>query len=154
MNFIWDKLTEWLKDMLVGGIMDALTGLFDNVNEQIAGIAGNVGATPQAWNGSIFAMVRGLSDNVVVPVAGVILALVNFLRIWFFTPYDKTVAFVVSLAMFFTIIIAKSIGCTLPLLAKAIHLDPALMASPIITTLVDAASLTVLFTFASTIMKV
>ena len=87
-------------------------------------------------------------------ILGVILALVNFLRIWFFTPYDKTVAFVVSLAMFFTIIIAKSIGCTLPLLAKAIHLDPALMASPIITTLVDAASLTVLLTFASTIMKV
>ena len=87
-------------------------------------------------------------------ILGVILALVNFLRIWFFTPYDKTVAFIVSLAMFFTIIIAKSIGCTLPLLAKAIHLDPALMASPIITTLVDAASLTVLFTFASTIMKV
>ena len=87
-------------------------------------------------------------------ILGVILALVNFLRIWFFTPYDKTVAFVVSLAMFFTIIIAKSIGCTLPLLAKAIHRDPALMASPSITTLVDAASLTVLFTFASTIMKV
>ncbi len=87
-------------------------------------------------------------------ILGVILALVNFLRIWFFTPYDKTVAFIVSLAMFFTIVIAKSIGCTLPLLAKAIHLDPALMASPIITTLVDAASLTVLFTFASTIMKV
>ena len=87
-------------------------------------------------------------------ILGVVLALVNFLRIWFFTPYDKTVSFIVSLAMFFTIIIAKSIGCTLPLLAKAIHLDPALMASPIITTLVDAASLTVLFTFASTIMKV
>ena len=87
-------------------------------------------------------------------ILGVILALVNFLRIWFFTPYDRTVAFIVSLAMFFTIIIAKSIGCTLPLLAKAIHLDPALMASPIITTLVDAASLTVLFTFASSIMKV
>ena len=90
----------------------------------------------------------------VAMMLGIVLALVNFVRIWFFTPYDKDVAFVVSLAMFFTIIIAKSIGCTLPLLAKAIHLDPALMASPIITTLVDAASLTVLFTFASTIMKV
>ena len=87
-------------------------------------------------------------------ILGVVLALVNFLRIWFFTPYDKTVAFVVSLAMFFTIIIAKSIGCTLPLLAKAIHLDPALMASPIITTMVDAASLTVLFTIATRVMNV
>ena len=82
---------------------------------------------------------------------GAVLALINFLRIWFFTPYDKDIAFVVSIAMFFTIIIAKSIGCTLPLLAKAIHLDPALMASPLITTMVDAASLTVLFTIATTV---
>lgn len=82
---------------------------------------------------------------------GAVLALVNFLRIWFFTPYDKDIAFVVSLAMFFTIIIAKSIGCTLPLLAKAIHLDPALMASPLITTMVDAASLTVLFSIATAV---
>ena len=82
-------------------------------------------------------------------ILGVVLAMVNFLRIWFLTPYDKDVAFVVSLAMFFTVIIAKAIGCTLPLLAKAVHLDPALMASPIITTLVDAASLTILFTIAT-----
>ena len=85
----------------------------------------------------------------VAMMLGIALALVNFVRIWFFTPYDRDVAFVVSLAMFFTIIIAKSIGCTLPLLAKAIHLDPALMASPLITTMVDAASLTILFTIAS-----
>ena len=83
---------------------------------------------------------------------GVVLALINFLRIWFFTPYDKDVAFVVSMAMFFTIIIAKSIGCTLPLLAKAIHLDPALMASPLITTMVDAASLFILFTIATQVL--
>ena len=85
----------------------------------------------------------------VAMMLGIALALVNFVRIWFFTPYDRDVAFVVSLAMFFTIIIAKSIGCTLPLLAKAIHLDPALMASPLITTMVDAASLTILFTIAN-----
>ena len=84
---------------------------------------------------------------------GAVLALINFLRIWFFTPYDKDIAFVVSIAMFFTIIIAKSIGCTLPLLAKAIHLDPALMASPLITTMVDAASLTVLFTIATSVFS-
>ena len=50
-----------------------------------------------------------LSGLLVALMLGVVLALVNFLRIWFFTPYDKTVAFVVSMAMFFTIIIAKSI---------------------------------------------
>ena len=56
--------------------------------------------------------------------------------------------------MFCTIIIAKLIGCSLPLLAKAIHLDPALMASPLITTLVDAASLTILFTIATRVFSI
>ena len=82
-------------------------------------------------------------------ICGIVLAVANFLRVWFLTPYNRDVAFVVSLAMFFTVIIAKAIGCSLPLLAKAVHLDPALMASPIITTMVDAASLTILFTIAT-----
>ena len=85
----------------------------------------------------------------VAVMLGFVLALVNFLRIWFLTPYDRGVAFVVSAAMFFTIIIAKGVGAMLPLMAKAVHLDPALMASPILTTLVDAASLTILFTIAT-----
>lgn len=87
-------------------------------------------------------------------LVGVALALVNFLRVWFLTPGTREVAFVVSLAMFFTVIIAKVIGCTLPLLAKAVHLDPALMASPIITTLVDAASLMILFTIATAVFHI
>ena len=53
LNFLWDKVTEWLKELLIGSIMSNLTGLFDNVNRQVAGIADNVGATPQAWNGGI-----------------------------------------------------------------------------------------------------
>ena len=85
---------------------------------------------------------------------GVVLGLVNFARIYFLEGYSLNVALVVSLAMFLTIIIAKSIGCTLPLLAKAVHLDPAMMASPIITTLVDAASLTILFTIATRVLNV
>lgn len=87
-------------------------------------------------------------------ICGSVLAVANFLRVLFLTPYDWTIALVVSLAMFITVIIAKSIGCTLPLLAKAIHLDPAMMASPIITTLVDAASLTVLFTIATKFFQI
>ena len=76
MNFIWDKLTEWIRELLIEGIMNNLTGLFDQVNTQISGIADNVGKTPQQWNGSIFSMIQGLSDHVVVPIAGAILALV------------------------------------------------------------------------------
>ena len=87
-------------------------------------------------------------------ILGVALASVNFLRIFFLTSYGTNVALIVSLTMFCTIIIAKLIGCSLPLLAKAIHLDPALMASPLITTLVDAASLTILFTIATRVFSI
>ena len=81
MNFLWDKVTEWLKELLIGSIMSNLTGLFDNVNRQVAGIADNVGATPQAWTGGVFGMIRNLSDNVILPIAGVILALVATLEL-------------------------------------------------------------------------
>ena len=81
MNFLWDKVTEWHKELLIGSIMSNLTGLFDNVNRQVAGVADNVGATPQAWNGGVFGMIRNLSDNVILPIAGVILALVATLEL-------------------------------------------------------------------------
>ena len=81
MNFLWDKVTEWLKGLLIGSIMSNLTGLFDNVKRQVAGVADNVGATPQAWNGGVFGMIRNLSDNVILPIAGVILALVATLEL-------------------------------------------------------------------------
>ena len=81
MNFLWDKVTEWLEELLIGSIMSNLTGLFDNVNRQVAGIADNIGATPQAWNGGVFGMIRNLSDNVILPIAGVILALVATLEL-------------------------------------------------------------------------
>ena len=88
MNFLWDKVTEWLKELLIDSIMSNLTGLFDNVNRQVAGIADNVGATPQAWNGGVFGMIRNLSDNVILPIAGVILALVaTFLMIFAMMPF-------------------------------------------------------------------
>ncbi len=67
---------EWIKDILVGGIMDNLNGLFDGINGQVAGIAGTVGATPQSWNSSVFNMIKGLSDNIIVPVAGIVLTAV------------------------------------------------------------------------------
>jgi len=76
LNFIWEKITEWLKGLLISGITSNLTGLFDGVNEKVAEVAGTVGTTPQGWNGSIFNMIKTLSDNVVVPIAGIILTIV------------------------------------------------------------------------------
>ena len=65
---------------------------------------------------------------------------------------DATVALVVALTIFFTIVIAKLIGCTLPMLAKRLGFDPAVMASPFITTVVDALSLLVYFAIATRIL--
>ena len=81
MDLIWEKFTEWLKEMLVSGIMDNVSGMFDNVNSKVAEIAGQVGATPQGWNGGIYNMIRNLSDNVILPIAGVILAFVMTLEL-------------------------------------------------------------------------
>ena len=81
MDFIWNKITEWLKEIMIGGIMGNLQGLFDNVNQQVSGIAVQVCATPQAWNSSIYRMIRSLSDNVILPIAGVILAIVMTLEL-------------------------------------------------------------------------
>ena len=53
MDFLLEALTNWLKEMLVGGIMSNLSGMFDSVNQQVADISVQVGQTPQGWNGSI-----------------------------------------------------------------------------------------------------
>lgn len=81
MDKILDSIVEWLKEILVGGIVSNLSGMFDSVNQKVGDIAGQVGATPQAWNGSIYNMIRSLSDNVIIPIAGVILAFVMTLEL-------------------------------------------------------------------------
>lgn len=81
MDLIWERFTEWLKELLINGIMDNVNGMFDNVNGKVAEIAGQVGTTPQGWNSGIYGMIRTLSDNVILPVAGVILAFVMTLEL-------------------------------------------------------------------------
>ena len=76
MDFIIDAIVEWLKGLLVDGIMGNLDGLFDNVNQSVGEIATQVGTTPADWNAGVFSMIRNLSDTVVVPVAGIILTFV------------------------------------------------------------------------------
>ena len=76
MDFIWGQITAWLKDMMVGGIVSNFQGLFDSVNQQVGSIAGQVGSTPQSWNSGVFSMIQSLSNNVILPIAGIILAIV------------------------------------------------------------------------------
>ena len=81
MDLIKQQITEWLKGILVSGIMNNLAGMFDNVNSQVGQIASQVGTSPAAWNSSIYSMVKTLSENVMMPIAGMILAFVMTLEL-------------------------------------------------------------------------
>ena len=81
MDFIWNSITDWLKEVLVSGIVSNLSGMFDSTNAQIGEIAGQVGQTPQGWNSGIFNMIQNLSNNVILPLAGAILAIVMTLEL-------------------------------------------------------------------------
>ena len=76
MDFIIDAIVEWLKGLLVDGIMGNLDGLFDNVNQSVGEIATQVGATPADWNAGVFSMIRQISETAILPIAGVILTFV------------------------------------------------------------------------------
>ena len=81
MDFLLDALTAWLKEMLISGILGNLSGMFDSVNSQVMDITQQVGQTPQGWNASIFRMIQTLSETVILPIAGVILAIVMALEL-------------------------------------------------------------------------
>lgn len=76
MDFIIDAIVEWLKGLLVDGIMGNLDGLFDNVNQSVGEIATQVGTTPADWNAGVFSMIRQISETAILPIAGVILTFV------------------------------------------------------------------------------
>ena len=81
MDFLWDSITEWLKELLVGGIISNLSGMFDHVNQKVGEISAQVGTTPQGWNSGVFSMVQNLSETVIIPIAGMILAFVMTLEL-------------------------------------------------------------------------
>ena len=76
MEFLTNWIADWLRELLVDGIMGNLGGLFDNVNNQVGEIAATVGMTPGAFNPGVFNLVRNLSETVVLPIAGILLTFV------------------------------------------------------------------------------
>lgn len=76
MNGILQQITDWLKELLVAGIMDNLTGLFDSVNAQVGTIAADVGRTPVSFSPGVFSLIRSISESVIMPVAGIILTFI------------------------------------------------------------------------------
>ena len=76
MGALFDKIAEWLKEILVDAAMGNLTDLFQSVNDQVQSVAGQVGTSPANFSPSIFAMIRNISESVILPIAGVILTFI------------------------------------------------------------------------------
>ena len=76
MDSILQQITDWLKETLVEAIMGNLSGLFDSVNNQVGEIASDVGMTPANFSPGVFAMIRNISENVIIPIAGLILTFI------------------------------------------------------------------------------
>lgn len=76
MEYLFEEINNWIKKILIGSIQSSLSTMFDDVNEKVGTIAEEVGKTPQTWNASIFSMIQNLSENVIIPVAGLIITYV------------------------------------------------------------------------------
>lgn len=76
MDRILEQITDWLREMLVSGIMENLSGMFDSVNQQVGDIAVQVGMTPANFSPGVFAMIRNVSESVIIPIAGMILTFI------------------------------------------------------------------------------
>ena len=87
-------------------------------------------------------------------VVGFLLAALNFLRLMIMYPGQIMICLTVVISLYITVIMAKSIGCTLPIIAKLLKLDPAIMAAPLISTIVDACSLIVYFRIACNLLNI
>ena len=148
--------------MITGALMEYYEAAFVSIPilvtfiPQITGTGGNCGSHSSTM------IIRGLALDEITPkdilkvwwkelrvalICGAALSLVNFIRI-IVQYHDLQVAVVVSVTLILTVCIAKSMGCVLPILAKLAHVDPAIMASPLITTITDALSILVYFNFA------
>ena len=87
-------------------------------------------------------------------VCGLVLGAVNFIRVYLMNGRDYLLCVTVTLSLIATVIISKAVGCLLPLAAKKVRIDPAIMAAPLITTICDGASLLVYFSIAKAILTI
>ena len=73
---IFDKITEFFKELLIGGIQANLESMFLDINNQVASVASDVGQTPMGWNGEVFNFIKAINNNVIIPIAGLIITAV------------------------------------------------------------------------------
>ena len=76
LDALFEKITDWLRGMLIDGIMGNLSGMFDAVNQQVANVSVQVGTTPENFSPGIFSLVRNISESVIIPIAGMLLTFI------------------------------------------------------------------------------
>lgn len=76
MGSLFERIADWVKEGLIEAVARQYAGIFNSVNGQVADVAAQVGQTPQGWNSGVFGMIRALSENIVIPIAGMILTFV------------------------------------------------------------------------------
>ena len=170
----WKKRMPWLLLLMIsaaftGSILTAFEDALMAYGVLIAYIPMLMDTGGNAGGQASVTIIRGLSlgeiefgdgfrvvwkEMRVALLCGITLAAANFLKLLFFDRVGVTVALVVCLTLVAAVLIAKVVGCTLPLLAKKVGFDPAVMASPFITTIVDALSLVIYFAIATKILHV
>ncbi len=163
----------WLMILMIsatftGAIIKGFESILSQVAALMVFIPMLMGTGGNAGSQSSTLIVRGMALGEIIPrditrvlwketrvslLVGVSLAVLNFIRILYFDGYPMDIAFTVSLSLIVTIIMAEIIGGTLPIIAKVFRLDPAIMASPMITTILDALVLITYFAMASSILE-
>ena len=152
-----------LSSTLSGAILEkyesafAVIPLLVSFTPMLMNTGGNSGSQSSAM------IIRGMSVGEVEPgdilkvmwkelrvgvICGLVLGLINYVRLMLQYPGNSLICLTVVISIFFTVILAKTIGCVLPIVAKVVHLDPAIMAAPMITTIVDTCSMMIYFQLA------
>lgn len=166
-NRIFWLLILMISAMFTGGVLAKYENAFSAVPLLVSFIPMLMDTGGNAGNQSNAMVIRGMVIGEIVPkdilkvlwkefrvalICGFILAVVNFIRLSIQYPGKTMICIVIVTSVFLTVVLAKTIGCILPIVAETLHLDPAIMASPIITTIVDACSLIIYFQLACALL--
>ena len=166
-NRIFWLLILMISAMFTGGVLAKYENAFSAVPLLVSFIPMLMDTGGNAGNQSNAMVIRGMVIGEIAPkdilkvlwkefrvalICGFILAVVNFIRLSIQYPGKTMICIVIVTSVFLTVVLAKTIGCILPIVAETLHLDPAIMASPIITTIVDACSLIIYFQLACVLL--
>lgn len=167
-RIVW-LLVLMVSGMITGGILGKYEAAFATLPLLVTFIPMLTDTGGNAGSQSSTLIIRGMAVGDIRPgdflrvlwkelrvsfIVGAVLSVVNYIRLLITYPGNELIAFTVACAMFVTVVLAKTIGGVLPMLAKMLKADPAIMAAPLITTIVDACSLVIYFSIAQHLLQI